>query len=197
MYTLIGKLASRAFRVGWMLEELGVEWEQVPASQHTDEVYRLNPAGKIPALVVDGDAVLVDSTAIMTYLADKHGKLTFAAGTLERARQDGFTQTIIDEFDQVLYTSARTGALIPEELRSPQVKDGLHWEYRRNLARFAETFEGPFLMGEQMTLADILLTHCLQWGAIAKFPFESDKMRAYVKDMTSRDAYRSAHAKMS
>ena len=84
MYTVIGGTKSRAFRVMWMLEELGQPYTLNPAAPRSEEARKYNPSGKIPALV-DGDEVLTDSLAIMTYLADKHGALTAPAGTPERA----------------------------------------------------------------------------------------------------------------
>ena len=84
MYTVIGGVASRTFRVLWMLEELGADYEHRPASPHAEEVTAHSASGKIPVLL-DGDAALTDSTAILTYLADKHGALTSPAGSLERA----------------------------------------------------------------------------------------------------------------
>ena len=86
MYKVIGKKASRGFRVLWALEEMGVPYEHVAAGARSDEAFEYNDLGKIPALV-DGDAVITDSVAIMTYLADKHGALTAPAGTIARAQQ--------------------------------------------------------------------------------------------------------------
>ena len=60
-------------RVLWALEELGLEYIHHSAAPRSEQVRALNPLGKIPILV-DGDAVLTDSTAILTYLADKHGR---------------------------------------------------------------------------------------------------------------------------
>ena len=72
MYTVIGGTKSRAFRVMWMLEELSQPYALNPAAPRSEEARKYNPSGKIPA-IVDGDEVLTDSLAIMTYLADKHG----------------------------------------------------------------------------------------------------------------------------
>ena len=65
MYTVIGGVASRTFRVLWMLEELGADYEHRPASPHAEEVTAHSASGKIPVLL-DGDAALTDSTAILT-----------------------------------------------------------------------------------------------------------------------------------
>jgi len=106
MYTVIGGLASRAFRVLWLLEELGVAYDHMKVGPRSDEVTAHSASGKIPVLL-DGDVAVTDSVAIMTYLADKHGALTAPAGTLERARQDAMTQRIVDEFDGPLWLAAR------------------------------------------------------------------------------------------
>ncbi|MEO0863627.1 MAG: glutathione S-transferase N-terminal domain-containing protein, partial [Pseudomonadota bacterium] len=85
MYHVIGTAKSRAFRVMWMLGELGQDYEVTPAMPRSEEIMAHNPLGKVPALK-DGDDVLTDSVAIITYLADKHGALTAPAGTIARAR---------------------------------------------------------------------------------------------------------------
>ena len=81
MYTVVGATKSRAFRVMWMLEELGQDYTQIAAGPRTPEAMKYNPSGKIPALI-DGDDILTDSVAIMTYLGDKHQQLTAPAGTV-------------------------------------------------------------------------------------------------------------------
>ncbi len=84
----------------------------------------LNPADKVPVLVEDGTPI-TDSTAIIQYLADRHGRLTRPAGTLGRARQDSLTQFLLDEFDASLWMVARHSFILPEELRLAAVKDSL------------------------------------------------------------------------
>jgi len=194
MYKVIGKAQTRAFRVLWMLEEIGQPYELNPAYPRSDEVLALNPSGKVPVLM-DGDATLLDSTAIITYLADKHGALTFPAGTVERAQQDALTHAILDELDAVLWTAARHSFSLPEDKRVPEVKPSLKWEFARNLDRLADRLKGPFLMGETMTIADIICTHCLNWAIGAKFPVENEKMQAYGNVMRARDAYVRAKVK--
>lgn len=60
------------------LEESGLAYDVVPVDirkgeQHAAGYLRLNPNGKTPALV-DGDAVVFDSNAILLYLAVKTGR---------------------------------------------------------------------------------------------------------------------------
>ncbi|QBY01834.1 glutathione S-transferase family protein [Rhodophyticola sp. CCM32] len=195
MYQVIGGVKSRTLRVLWTLEELGLDYEHVAAPPRSDEVIAFNPAGKIPVLV-SGGVPITDSVAIMTYLADKHGSLTFPAGTVERARQDSLTQFIIDEFDALIWTAARHSFILPEDRRVPAIKDSLKWEFERSqhalIPRMAE--DGPFLMGETMTIADILLAHCGGWAAVAKFPIVEPRLGDFVRMMQARPAFARAMA---
>lgn len=189
MYKVYGSITSRAFRVFWMLEEIGQPYEHIQAGPRSEAVTALNPSGKVPVML-DGDAVLTDSTAILTYLADKHQALTYPAGTILRARQDALIHCVLDEVDAVLWTAARHSFVLPEDRRVPAIKDSLKWELSRNLDRLADRLQGPFLMGETMTIADIVFTHCLNWAFNAKFEIGSDKLVAYAKAMRSRDAFK-------
>lgn len=194
MYKVYGAVASRAFRVIWLLEEIGEPYELIKVGPRDPAVAALNASGKIPVLT-DGDAVITDSTAIMTYLADKHGALTHPAGTVARGQQDALTHAALDEFDALLWTSARFGRLLPEEYRTDAMEPGLKWEFARNLDRLADRMTGPFLQGDQITIADLILTHCLNWASAVGYPVQNDKIDAYLKMMRGREAFRAARSK--
>ena len=188
MYTVYGTVYSRAFRVLWALEELGQPYELKHSPPHSTEAQAVNPSGKIPALR-DGDTILTDSSAILSYLADKHAGLTYPAGTIARAQQDGWLHLVLDEFDALLWTAARHSRGLPED-QLPEVVTTLKTEYERNLARLNAGFSGPFLMGETLTVADIVLCHCLGWAQVTGFAAPPDTLRAYSKSLRSREAYR-------
>jgi glutathione S-transferase len=194
-YTLVGTSLSRGLRVLWALEELGLEYGYVPARPRSDEVRAVNPTGKVPAMVVDGQ-VLTDSAAIITFLADRHGTLTHPAGTLTRARQDGLMLRVLDEVDAVLWTAARHTYTLPEERRVPAIRDSLGWELARNLAALADVLgDGPFLMGETFTLPDIVLATCLAWAERQGFPAPDARLQAYRARLEARPAYQRAAAR--
>ena len=188
MYQVIGNVKSRAFRVFWILEELGVEYEHINEGPRSERVKALNPSGKVPVLLIDGEP-LTDSCAIMTYLADKHQKMTYPAGTLDRARQDALLHQINDEIDAVLWTAARHSFVLPEDKRVPEVKDSLRWEFERNADRMADCLQGEFLMGDEITVPDILLANCLNWAANAKFKIPRQELLDYRKRMISRPSF--------
>ncbi|MGD9293468.1 MAG: glutathione S-transferase family protein [Roseobacter sp.] len=194
MYTVIGPVKSRAFRVMWMLEELGEPYEHIPAAPRSEEARRYNPSGKVPALV-EGDEILTDSMAILTYLGDKHGKLTAPAGTIARARQDALTFWLVDEFDAILWAAAKHSFVLPEEKRMPAIKDVLKEEFAASAAQLAARLDGPFLIGDDITIPDILACHCLNWAVGANFPRVDDKLFAYAKALRERPAFQAAAAK--
>lgn len=191
MYTVIGQVKSRAMRVLWALEEMGEDYTHIPAEPRSDETKKYNPNGKIPALL-DGEHVLTDSMAIVTYLADKHGKLAYPAGTVERAHQDAMTFWLIDEFDAVLWTAAKHKFVLPKEQRAPEVLNSLKAEFSTSAAKLSENLKGPFLMGDALTIPDILACHCLNWAIGAGFPRTDDRVFAYAKNLRDRPAFQAA-----
>jgi glutathione S-transferase len=193
-YTVYGTVKSRAARVVWLLEELGVPFDHVAAPPRSDDVVALNPSGKIPVLVADG-VPISDSTAILTFLADRHGAFTHPAGTIDRARQDSFTQFLLDEFDSALWMAARHSFILPEPLRHAAIKDSLKWEFERSQKTLVARMGAPFLMGATMTVPDIILGHCLDWAMAAKFPVTEPRLTEYLAMMRDRPAYRRAVAR--
>lgn len=194
MYKVIGATKSRALRVMWMLEELGQNYQHLDAAPRSEAALKYNPLGKIPALL-DGETVLTDSMAILTYLADKHGKLTAPAGTVARAHQDAMTFWLVDEFDAILWMAAKHSFALPEELRVPAIKDSLKAEFSASAAKLSARLEGPFLMGDTISIPDILACHCLNWSVGAGFPRVDDKLSAYAKSLSDRPAFQAAAAK--
>lgn len=195
MYKVYGAYMTRAFRVYWALEELGLSYDRVDAGPQSPEIRAVSPPGKVPALEVDG-TLLTDSTAILTYLADKHGGLTYPAGTLDRARQDSVTMRWLDEVDAVLWTAARHRFALPKEQRVEAVIPSLAWEMERNMARLEDSFEGPYLAGDMFTIADIIAVHCLGWAFSAKLSAGGDKLKAYGKTLRNRPAFQTLASRM-
>lgn len=192
-YTVYGTVRSRAFRVLWLLEELGLDYSHVPAGPQSDEIRKVSPLGKIPVLV-EGDTVLRDSTAILTYLADKHGGFTHPAGTILRAQQDAWTFRILDEVESLLWTASKHSFVLPEAERVPEVKPACAAEYARNITRIMEEAEGPYLMGEAPLVPDIILGHCATWAQVANFPDGGPALADYLARLRARPAFQAAAA---
>ena len=77
MIRLYGSPRTRANRVMWLLEEMGIEYELREAFEKSDDpptedVRRLHPGAKVPILE-SGDFVMWESLAINLHLVDRHG----------------------------------------------------------------------------------------------------------------------------
>ncbi len=70
--------APNPMKVALFLEEAGLEYEPIPVDtrkgeQHNPEFRAVNPNGKVP-VIVDDDATVFDSNAILLFLAQKTGQ---------------------------------------------------------------------------------------------------------------------------
>ena len=189
MYTVLGTTKNRTFRVIWALNELGLDYEQIQAAPGSSDVKSHLDTGKVPALIIDGEA-LPDSVAIITFLADRHNSLTFPAGSIDRLRLDGHINFLIEEFDSLLWVAAKNSFINPENRRAKAVKPVMKWEYQRSLARLEERLQGEYLMGDAFTIADILAVHCFNWAFVANFPAPTVALSVYIKRCKDRTAYK-------
>ncbi len=171
MITLYGFPKTRSLRVSWMLEELGLDWDSFPVdfskgTHRSDEFLAVNPCGKVPALK-DGDLVMLESAGICLHLAEKYGKGQFLPepGTDASAKHHQWISYIICELEQHLWAIGRHKFALPKERRIAEMLDTAAWEFARGV-QLAEKWipEEGYLLGDQFTVADLLLTHTLNWA---------------------------------
>ncbi len=188
MYQVIGTARSRAMRVFCMLEELEQDYEIIEATPGSEKAAEINPSGKIPALIDDGN-VIYDSVAIMQYLADKHGKLTAPCGTVARAVQDSFVHFANDEMDSVLWVSQKHLSYYPEKVRLPDVRYAAEWDYLRALRTLDQRLgDNEFVMGDEISVPDLLISHCANWAAALRFKKPKGRVAAYFRRLNERPA---------
>ena len=89
MLKLYHSKGTRGFRVIWLCEELGIEYEVETVDfskeyRFSPEWLKINPLGKVPSLE-DGPLLMSESCAIMQYILDRYGNghLQPEAGTIE------------------------------------------------------------------------------------------------------------------
>jgi GST-like protein len=80
--------APNPTKIALFLEEAGLPYEPIAVDtrkgdQHKPDYLAINPNAKVPA-IVDGDAVVFDSSAILLYLGEKTGK--FMPAKTDKAR---------------------------------------------------------------------------------------------------------------
>ncbi|GAA5216233.1 glutathione S-transferase family protein [Corallincola platygyrae] len=192
MITLYGFPRTRSLRVSWTLEELEFPWQyqlvDLRKGEHKQaEFLAINPFAKIPALK-DDDLVLTESAAICMYLAEKAGKLLPESGSPESGKHHQWVTYITNEIEQPLWTMAKHSFALPEDMRQESVRDVAAWEFEKAVA-VAEQWLGDneYLLGEQFTVADILLTHTLNW-ALKSQQTLPPKLALYRKRCSARPA---------
>lgn len=192
MYSVYGTPKARPLRVVWALEELGQPYEVHPFAPQSDGIRKVNPSGKVPALGVE-DRIITDSVAIVQFLADRHGALTFPAGSLKRAEQDSLLMFCLDEIECPLWTAAKNRFILPEDVRVPEISKVSKFEFARAM-RTLETRLGDrtYVMGETFTVPDIIIGHCFRWAGNAKFNIPEGPISAYFERVSARPALAAA-----
>ncbi len=193
---------SRSLRVTWMLEELEEDYEFTLVPLGSNEVaykeyLKINPAGKVPA-IRDGDLVLTESAAIVTYLGDKfpEKKLVPPAGTAARAKHDQWCYFVLSELEQPLWTKGKHKFVLPADKRVPAVFETAEWEFQKALKILSQGLDGnKFILGDIFSAADILVGHTLSWARTAKQPVEFQNVKDYAASVLGRAALQRARAR--
>ncbi len=193
----------RTHRPQWLARELGVGYELKaiePRSGETKtpEFLKLNPRHKVPVMT-HGDLVLTESAAILSYLSDVFpapDQFYLPADAAARAKLFEwcfFTMTELDA--NSLYTMRRHRDLKDLYGDAPvavsSARDYFHHQLETMEARIKDA--GAFLMGERISIADILFVSCLDWARLYRVPLPQYLM-AYRERLRARSAYRESFA---
>jgi len=203
--TLWGVGTSRTIRPHWAMHELGLACTTRPIGPRTGETKtveytKLNPRQKIP-LLQDGDFCIGESAAIVAYLSRTYSmpdRSLIPVTQREFAAWLEWCFFIVAELDSTsLYVMRRHRADALGHIYgvAPEVVAQAGEYFRQQLRHVEVALEDgrTFLMGDQFTSADILLTTCLEW-AIAYGVGICDNAQPYLDRMRGREAYQRAVA---
>ncbi len=119
MIKLYGISQSRASRCLWMLEELGVPYEQIPigfGDLRKPDYLKINPNGRLPALEDDG-LVLFESLAINLHLARKYDKGLWPKSADDQSRAVQWTLWVVNELEPHVIAVFLNTVAFPEPQR--------------------------------------------------------------------------------
>jgi glutathione S-transferase len=189
---LYGTPPTRALRVIWLLNELGLDYEMIPVDllqgeNRKDNFLAINPSAKVPVLV-DGSLVVTESAAIQLYLAEKHPEAGFIPDSVEdRAQMYRWIFFLVTEIEQPLWRIARHTSLYPEERRLPADVDLARQECVEMVAVLERHMQGrEFVVGDKVCVADFNAAYTLDWANEAGMLNNAPRLREYLKFMYAR-----------
>ena len=205
---------SRAQRVLWMLEELGLSYELVKYERDPKtmlappSLQAIHPLGKSP-VITDGDHTLAESGAILEYLIETHGKGRFVPATGTPAHRD---------YKYFLHYAE--GSLMPYlllKLVFHRVKTAkLPFFIKPIVNKIADKVSGDFIdpnltrhfafldqhlakhtwfAGDELTAADIQMSYPLEAAAERGNELVTDRTRDWIARIQARPAYQRALAR--
>ncbi len=195
---------SSGTRVAWALEELGIPYKYVEVDQQKEEnlspkYLAVNPHGKVPALIDDGQRFF-ESAAILLHLGEKYGvekHMWPAAGGQARADALCWTVWAMTEFGstmmQYLYHGLDTPFSYAPEDRSKAAAEYSLSQLNRNLGTLeARLGDGDYLLGA-FSLVDVAAASVLALGIKFGLGLEHHpRTAAWCKRCTERPAFKRA-----
>jgi len=159
---------SRSKQARWTLLELGLEFKSIEGLEilHSDELNQINPMGKVPAVVINGEP-LFEAAAICTYLADlvPEKRLIAPSGTRERALHLQWVSFALTELEAYVWSNARNTFVLPEEQRVTALFEQNKNAFRHNARVLDKVLEDTdYLVGNRFSVTDILVGFTVNWG---------------------------------
>jgi glutathione S-transferase len=197
MYTLYYSPGTASLAVHLALVEIGapyrLELVDFERKQQRDADYlRLNPQGRVPTLVID-DRAYSESAALLIMLADRHPEagLTPATDTRERMAW----------YQSLVSLSNNLGATFrywfyPADLGSAEhprgVKAALQKQIEDVWTRLDKQLAegGPYLLGAELSMADLLLVMYMRWSRNMPHPAQEwPALEKFARLLQARDSW--------
>jgi glutathione S-transferase len=175
---------SRAAITKWMLDECGATYELVPISlekrEHkTPEFLKVNPAGKLPALV-DGDARLFENAAICLYLADRFPEARLAP-RIDEPQRGRYLSLMV-------YSTSQLEPSMGDHLMKIETQPQRGWTDFATVTDVieGELGDGPYLFGDWFTAADVMIGSMFMWARLWGNATGRPRLEAYIDRLQAR-----------
>jgi glutathione S-transferase len=149
----------------------------------------VNPKGYVPAVQLDNGELLTEGPTIVQYLADSkpESRLVPPAGTFERYR----VQEMLGFINSELH---KTFSPLFRPTTSPELRKDREEYLRKRYALVEQRLaKGPYLFGEQFTVADAYLFTVTNWANFVKLDLsEFPNLLAFQARVAARSGVRAA-----
>jgi GST-like protein len=186
--------APNPMKVALFLEESGTPYEAMPidtrkGDQHKPDYLAINPNAKVPA-IIDGDATVFDSNAILLYLGEKTGKFMPAKTDKARGELLSWLMFVASGVGPYAGQSVHFRNYAPEKNEYAANRYG--FEAQRHFGILdARLAKQKYMLGDTYTIVDMavwgwarLIPNVLGEGAWAKFP----NLKRLVDEISARPA---------
>ncbi|MCH9809333.1 MAG: glutathione S-transferase family protein [Alphaproteobacteria bacterium] len=179
---------TRAFRIAWMLEELGQPYERIRVgirdgeTKNDPDFRAASPLGKVPALT-DGPVKLWDSGAICLYLADKYPDAGLAV-PIGDTKRGAFLQWL-------MFTNSVIEPALTEKFSGMEAKPETygHGSFDTMIATLSDGLKsGPWSLGERFTAPDVLLGSSVHFMELFGVLPDNATLKAYLERCRERPA---------
>lgn len=171
-FKLYGCHRCGSVAVEMALIEAGQSYEMIDINLSTDEQLgaafrKVNPIGRVPALVLPDGTVLTESAAILLAIADRFpdAGLLPPPGSSERARVLRWLLFISNNIYEAIGRDDYPARYVPDATQAPGVKQRALDDLRRFWKMVeAEVTPAPYAFGTQFTLLDLYIAMVTQWS---------------------------------
>lgn len=202
-YTLYYSPSTASLALHWMLIELGAPFELIKVDIEKDEqkspaYLEINPAGHLPALIVDGRPH-AEVAAMLMLVAERDPEHRFDVppGSAERAdylqRMFFLANTVQPAFRAWFY---------PHEPAGPEHQEAVKAMARAKLETAFTRMDGnladgrAYMLGERITALDFMATMLLRWSRnMPKPATDWPRLKAYADRMRAMPSLREVHAR--
>ena len=202
MIKVYGRPPSRAMRVIWMLEEMGLPYEirSVDFMKRMDDAdfLEVSPTGSFPG-IRDGDVHLMESCAILEYLGAKYGPTPLVPPVSDPSYPRYISYLHFGEAS----LSGPANVVIGTKFFAPEdQKNNWGTNYaidsfvRKSAALLGPLRDSPFVAGDAFTAADISCGYALGLAQFLGFAERLDPaLREYSGRLAARPAFQRTMSK--
>lgn len=167
-YTLYGRRGAGSLAPQILLEETGAPYELIffgKTAPELEALRRVNPAGKVPCLVLPDGTAVAESAAMLIHLTNAHPEIGLAppAGSTAHARflqwmvylSANLYEALLRYFYSERYSTSGAAA-------APAIKAQALADYGAHLQRIHAELS-PYVLGDQLSAADPYLHMMAGW----------------------------------
>ena len=202
--TLYGSPSTASMVVHWLLIELDLphtlhQFDFEKREQKSPGYLKINPAGVVPTLVIDGE-IITEAAAIIMHLADLHPQagLAPAVGTPARAQYYRWmffmANTLQPAYRAWFYPTEPAGEGNVEAVRQ-QARQQIETAWARVADHLAEQ-GSDYLLGATPSAADFLLTMLMRWSRNMPTPTDTwPVLQAYAQRMKALPSFKEVYVR--